>query len=64
MEYNAFALDVQHSISELRKVARTQIEPRSVKLAKELSGVKPVPATQKKVEEKPAQTAEHKGYYL
>ncbi len=63
VEYNAFAQDFQNNISELRKVARTQIEPPSVKLAKELSGVKPVQAT-RKVEEKPTQTTEHKGYYL
>lgn len=63
VEYNAFAQDFQNSISELRKVARTQIEPPSVKLAKELSGVKSVQATQKE-EKKPTQTTEHKGYYL
>ncbi len=62
-EYNAFAQDFQGIISELKKVARTQIEPPSVKLAKELSGVKPVQATPER-EEKPAQTTEHKGYYL
>ena len=40
MEYNAFAQDFRDNISELRKVARTEIEPPSVKLAKELSLVK------------------------
>ncbi len=64
VEYNAFVQDFQNNISDLRKIARTQIEPPSVKLAQELSVVKPVQATQKKVEEKPAQTTEHKGYYL
>jgi len=37
-EYNAFVQDFRDSIAELRKVARTQIEPPSVKLAKGLSG--------------------------
>ena len=40
MEYNAFAQDFRDNISELRKVAKTEIEPPSVKLAKELSLVK------------------------
>ena len=62
-EYNALAHDFQGIISELKKVARTQIEPPSVKLAKELSGVKSVPATPEG-EEKPTLTTEHKGYYL
>jgi len=40
MEYNAFAQDFRDNISELRKVAGTEIEPPSVKLAKELPVVK------------------------
>jgi len=40
MEYNAFAQDFRDSISELRKIAKTEIEPPSVKFAKELSSVK------------------------
>jgi len=40
MEYNAFAQDFRDNISELRKVAKTEIEPPSVKFARELSGVK------------------------
>ncbi len=40
MEYNAFAQDFRDNISELKKVARTEIEPPSVKFAKELSVVK------------------------
>jgi len=40
MEYNAFAQDFRDNISELKKVAKTEIEPPSVKFAKELSGVK------------------------
>jgi len=37
MEYNAFVQDFRDTISELKKVARTKIEPPSVKLAKEPS---------------------------
>ena len=35
-EYNAFAQDFRDTISELRKVAKTGIDPPSVKFAKEL----------------------------
>ncbi len=63
MEYNAFVQSFQESISELKKIARTEIEPPSVKLAKELSGVKPLQATHEE-EKKPSPTTEHKGYYL
>jgi len=40
VEYNAFVQDFRDNISELRKVAKTNIEPPSVHFAKELSGVK------------------------
>jgi len=40
VEYNAFAQHFRNNISELRKVARTEIEPPSVRFAEELSGVK------------------------
>ncbi len=46
MEYNAFVGNFQDSIAELKKTARTQIEPPSVKLARELAGVKPSRDTQ------------------
>ena len=36
VEYNAFAQDFRESIAELRKIARTEIEPPSVKVAREL----------------------------
>ncbi len=39
-EYNAFVQDFRDNISELRKVARTGIEPPSVKFARELPLVK------------------------
>ncbi len=40
VEYNAFVQDFRESISELKRVAETAIEPPSVKFAKELSVVK------------------------
>ena len=40
MEYNAFVQDFRDNITELRKVARTQIESPGVKFAKELPVVK------------------------
>ena len=39
-EYNAFAQDFRDNIGELRKVAKTEIEPPSIKFAKELALVK------------------------
>jgi len=63
VEYNAFAQNFRDDISELKKFARTEIEPPSVKLAKELSGIKPPQATQEG-EEHPPQTTQHKGYIL
>ena len=63
IEYNAFVQNFQASISELKKYARTEIEPPSVKLANELSQVKPPQATREE-EVKPPQTKEHKGYIL
>jgi len=39
-EYNAFAQDFRDNISELRRVAKTEIEPASVNFAKELSMTK------------------------
>ena len=40
VEYNAFVQDFRDSISGLKKIAETAIEPPSVKFAKELSVVK------------------------
>jgi hypothetical protein len=39
VEYNTFVEQFRDSISEMKKVARTEIEPPSVKLAYEVSGV-------------------------
>ena len=63
VEYNTFAQSFRDNIAELKKVARTEIEPPSVKLAKELSKVKQPKVTQKE-EVKPSPPTEHKGYYL
>ena len=63
VEYNAFAQNFRDSISELKKFARTEIEPPSVKMARELSQAKPIQATQQE-EAKPAQPTQHKGYIM
>jgi len=63
MEYNSFAQNFMDSIAELKKVAKTEIEPPSVKFARELSRVKPLQAT-KEGEAKPSKATRDKGYYL
>ena len=40
MEYNAYAQDFRNTISEMRKVTATEIEPPSIKLAQELAAVR------------------------
>ena len=40
MEYNAFAQNFRDNITELRSIAQTEIEPPSVKLAREIVKVK------------------------
>jgi hypothetical protein len=40
MEYNAFAQDFRDTISELKKITRTEIEPPSVRFAQELTSAK------------------------
>ena len=45
VEYNTFVENFRDIVAELKKTARTEIEPPSVKLARELSGVKPSQAT-------------------
>jgi hypothetical protein len=40
MEYNAFAQEFRDTISELKKITRTEIEPPSVRFAKELAAAK------------------------
>ncbi len=64
VEYNAFAQNFRESISELKKFARTEIEPPSVKMARELSGVKPPPTTQEREEKLPKAPRDNRGYYL
>jgi hypothetical protein len=61
VEYNAFVQNFRDNIAELRRIARTEIEPPSVKFAKELPGKQ---ATQPKEEEKPSKPPHEKGHIL
>ncbi len=61
VEYNSFVQNFRETIAELRRVARTEIEPPGVKLAKELSEVKP-PQASKEREAKPSKATRYKGY--
>ena len=63
MEYNNFAQNLQNSIIELKKVAKTEIEAPSVKLARELSEMK-LPQASQDEREKPSQTPRDRGYYM
>ena len=62
MEYNDFIQHFRDQIVELKKVAKTEIEAPSAKLAQELSGIKPVSPARE--EEKPPPPTEHKGYIM
>jgi len=62
VEYNAFVQSFQDSIAELKKTAKTEIEPPSVKLAKELPEAKSTEATQEEI--KPTPPKQQKGYIL
>jgi hypothetical protein len=65
VEYNAFVQDFRDHIVRLRKITRTQIEPPSVKLARELTVVEAPPVSPKpKTETRPLQTDPKKGYIL
>ncbi len=62
-EYNTFVQDFKDNITELKKVARTEIDPASVESAQELLVAKspqPIP----KKEEKLFLPPEHKGYIM
>ena len=63
VEYNSFVQNFQEQISELKKVAGTEIEPPSVKPARELPALKPTPEPQKP-EERAARPSESKGYIM
>ena len=63
VEYNTFAQDFRDNITGLKKVAKTEIDPDSVKSAQELLVAKspqPIP----KKEEKLFLPPQHKGYIL
>ncbi len=76
MEYNTFMQNFKDSITELKKTAKTEIEPSSVKLARELelSRVRSPQATQYKEAEppqatqdketEPPPTPKDRGYYM
>ncbi len=62
VEYNNFVQSFRESIAELRNIAKTEIEPPSVKLAEELRRAKPIQAIR---EEETRRRPEPKGgYYL
>lgn len=42
VEYNSFVQNFRETVAELRRVAGTEIEPPSIKLANELTGIKPM----------------------
>ena len=69
VEYNSFVQNFQETIAELKKVAGTEVEPPSVKLARELSEVKLPQASQASQasqanQAKPTPPREERGYYL
>ncbi len=45
VEYNSFVQNFRETVAELKRVAGTEIEPPSIKLAKELTGIKPMYAS-------------------
>jgi len=62
VEYNAFVQDFRDNIAELRRFARTEIEPPSVNVAKELP-VRPIQAKEEE-KEKPSRPRHGGGYIL
>ncbi|MAE10673.1 MAG: hypothetical protein QGI51_00280 [Dehalococcoidales bacterium] len=63
VEYNSFAQNFRDHIAELGKVAGTEIEPPSVKLARELSAIMPI-QTIKEEEISPPQPPDRRGHYM
>ncbi len=63
IEYNTFVQNFRELIAELKKVAGTEIEPPSAKLANELSTTTPVITSQTE-EPKPYQAPDRQGHYL
>ena len=63
MEYNSFVQRFREYIGELRGVDKTEVEPPSVKLAKELP-MKRLPQPEPREEEKLTKRDEHKGYIM
>ena len=63
IEYNSFIQGFQDYIGNLRGVGKTEIEPPSVKLARELPVKQPAPP-EPEVDRKPPGRDEHKGYIM
>ena len=63
VEYNAFIQNFRENAAELRRVARTEIEPPSVKLAKELPGRQPAPQPPEE-ETKPPRPPHERGHIV
>jgi hypothetical protein len=63
MEYNSFVQRFREYIGDLRGVDKTEVEPPSVKLAKELP-MKRLPQPEPREEEKLTKRDEHKGYIM
>jgi len=63
VEYNSFVQNFQENISVLKKVTRTEIEPPSVSMARELHLLKPSQPKQEEAGEQ-QKTSRGGGYYL
>ena len=66
VEYNTFIQNFHETIAELRRVAGTEIEPPSVKMAQELTGIMPIyttPKAEPKPPQQPRQDTSRQGYY-
>lgn len=63
-EYNAFVQNFRDNVAELRRVARTEIEPPSIKLAKELPGRQPPPPPPLEEETKPRRLPHERGHII
>ncbi|MFC1952889.1 hypothetical protein ACFLWR_02010 [Chloroflexota bacterium] len=63
VEYNTFVQNFRELIAELKKIAGTEIEPPSVKMANELSVISPLQTSQPE-DPKPSQPPDRTGHFL
>ena len=63
VEYNTFIINFQDIIAQMKTIVGTEIEPPSVKLARELVVPQPL-ATGPESDIKPSQTTQRGGYYM